>query len=212
MPTHLVNLDALIQREDFESGKAESGSNEPLFKVEELASGKLYYKVLRKPDFQRDTSNWDAQTILEVVRSFLDGELIPALILWHSKDTNKVFVIDGAHRLSALIAWVNDDYGDGPISQKFFNFRVPEAQKKFHRETKMLIDKEIGSFQQLLHIGLNEETAPDPTKLRRARAIATKQPPIQKVEGDAKIAETSFFKINGNQTAIDATELDIIRA
>ena len=212
MPTHLVNLDALIQREDFESGEAEAGSNEPLFKVEELASGKLYYRVLRKPDFQRDTSNWDPQTIVEFVRSFLDGELIPALILWHSKETNKVFVIDGAHRLSALVAWVNDDYGDGPISQRFFDFRVPDAQKRFHQETKRLIESEIGSFQQLMHIGLNEEAAPSAKALRRARAIATKQPPIQKVEGDAKIAEISFFKINGNQTAIDPTELDIIRA
>jgi hypothetical protein len=48
--------------------------------------------------------------------------------------------------------------------------------------------------------------------LRRARAIATKQPPIQRVEGDAVIAEKSFFKINGNPTTIDPTELDIIRA
>jgi hypothetical protein len=27
-----------------------------------------------------------------------------------------IFVIDGGHRLSALRAWMEDDYGDGTIS------------------------------------------------------------------------------------------------
>jgi len=44
--------------------------------------------------------------------------LIPAIILWNSG--RYIFTIDGAHRLSALIAWVLDDYGDGIISQTFF--------------------------------------------------------------------------------------------
>lgn len=212
MPTHLVNLDALIQREDFESGKAESGSHEPLFKLEELAKDKLYYKVLRKPDFQRGTSNWDAKTIVEFVRSFLDGELIPALILWQSRDSNKVFVIDGAHRLSSLIAWVNDDYGDGVISRAFFNHKVPAAQQRFHAETKQQIEESVGSFQRLLHVGLHPEQKRNDTEVKRARAIATRQPPIQKVEGDATIAEQSFFKINNRPTTIDPIDLEIIKA
>ena len=60
MATHKVNLDALIKREDFETGTGATGttSPEPVFKVEELSSDRLYFSVLRKPDFQRPTNNW----------------------------------------------------------------------------------------------------------------------------------------------------------
>lgn len=213
MPTHLVNLDALIRREDFESGtEGANTSDPPLFKLEELESSRLYFKAIRKPDFQRETSNWAAETIAEFVRSFLDRELIPALILWHSKQTGKIFVIDGAHRLSALIAWVNDDYGDGKISRAFFNHKIPPTQVNFHNQTKALIESKVGSFQKLLDIGLEKSKPESPDDLRRALSIANLKPHIQIVEGSAEIAEKSFFKINGTPTTIDPTELDIIRA
>src|SRR5690348_10759070 len=113
MATHLVNLDALIQREDFESGPQAVGeqSDQLSFNLTQLKKDQMFFKTLRKPDFQRDTTNWSPEMIVEFVQSFLDGELIPSLILWHSSQTNKLFIIDGAHRISALIGWVNDDYG-----------------------------------------------------------------------------------------------------
>jgi hypothetical protein len=52
---------------------------EPSFKLEELKADRLYFKVLRKPDFQRETTNWSPETIVEFVKSFLDGELIPSI-------------------------------------------------------------------------------------------------------------------------------------
>ncbi len=210
--THQVNLDCLIQREDFESSAEGSiiGS-EPLFKVEELQRDKLYFSVLRKPDFQRMTANWSPQMIVGFIRSFLDGDLIPSIIIWHSKKSGKVFVIDGAHRLSALVAWANDDYGDGEISRKAWNYDVPRAQADLHRKTKTLVDTEIGTFGQLFHIGLHGSSTDD-QKIKRARAIATRQPHIQRVDGDAEKAEKSFFTINSNPITIDDTELSVIRA
>ena len=38
------------------------------------------------------------------------------MILRRSPKSGNIFVIDGAHRLSAFIAWVHDDYGDKKIS------------------------------------------------------------------------------------------------
>ena len=35
---------------------------------------------LRKPDFQRETRNWTAEKILDLVRAFVFGDLIPAVI------------------------------------------------------------------------------------------------------------------------------------
>ena len=212
MPTHQVNLDALIVREDFESSSDAALGNEPVFKVEELERARLYFSVLRKPDFQRETNNWSSEMIVEFVRSFLDSELIPSIIMWHSKETGKVFIIDGAHRVSALIAWVNDDYGDGPISRDFVGHKVEAAVVKLHNQTKALMEQRIGSYKRLHYVGLHENEAENELMLRRARAIATRQPPIQKVDGNAEIAETSFLKINGNPATIDLTELDVIRA
>jgi hypothetical protein len=210
--THLVNLDALIVREDFENDGVAALGSEPLFKVEELAKGKLYFSVLRKPEFQRETASWDSQMILDFIESFLDDKLIPSIIIWHSKQTGKVFIVDGAHRVSALIAWVNDDYGNGQISQAFYGPGIQEREKKLHRDTKNLIDSRVGTFVELLHIGLNPDSTTDSVKLRRGRAIATRQPHIQKVDGSAAVAEESFFKINANPATIDQTELDTIRA
>jgi hypothetical protein len=213
MPTHQVNLDALIKREPMDSASDSSVlGHDPLFKLEELHHTKMYFRLLRKPDFQRETANWSPHMIEEFVRTFLDNGLIPAIIIWHSKATNNVFVIDGAHRVSALIAWVNDDYGAGEISNKAWGHAIPPAQAKFHKETKSLIDDSIGSYAQLYDFGLNPEKTSDLVKQRRGKAIATMQLYIQKVEGDAAVAEQSFYKINSNSVAIDDTELDMIKA
>lgn len=214
MPTHLVNLDALIQREDFESSGAAAGSygSQPTFKLSELEQKNHYFGVLRKPDFQRDTNNWSPKMIIDFITSFLDNELIPSIILWISRESNKVFIIDGAHRVSALIAWVNDDYGDGGISKKAFNFKVPAAQAKFHTQTRDLVASSIGSYAELCHVLLNQDQNTNEEKLRRARAMAIRQAPVQIVDGDALVAERSFFKINCTPVLIDDTELDIIRA
>lgn len=214
MPTHLVNLDALIQREDFESGPNAIGeqSDQLSFNLTQLKRDQLFFKILRKPDFQRDTTNWSPETIVEFVQSFLDGELIPSLILWHSKQTNKLFIIDGAHRISALIAWVNDDYGDGLISNDFFQHKQFPAQIKLALATRNLMAEKVGSYAHLYEAGNNLTDKTDPMVAKRAFAIATRQPHIQRVDGDAELAEKSFVKINAKPAMIDPVELDVIQA
>ncbi|WP_305465013.1 DUF262 domain-containing protein [Photobacterium leiognathi] len=83
---------------------------------------------LRKPDFQRETNEWTPEKVKDLVASFLDGDLIPAIILWKFGDSF-TFVIDGGHRISALAAWVNNDYGDKAISLKYYE-SIPEHQLK----------------------------------------------------------------------------------
>jgi len=112
-----VSLDAMIPRADF--GVADDTSNfsgELIrdFPINHLVSESPVLKLLRKPDFQRETNHWTPEQVVTFVASFLDGEVIPSLILW--KSPMYIFVIDGGHRLSALRAWMEDDYGDGTIS------------------------------------------------------------------------------------------------
>lgn len=115
----VVNLDALIPRADFAIGDLSGGSsdNADHLKMSDLHDS-FFGPTLRKPDFQRETSNWSPKKVHEFIKSFLDRDLIPAVILWNAGDYN--FVIDGAHRLSALLAYINDDYGDKAESIKYF--------------------------------------------------------------------------------------------
>ena len=66
-----VNLDAIIQREDFET----SGENKAPNTFTELPiiqlTNVLFLPYLRKPDFQRETNEWDAKKICDFLESFI---------------------------------------------------------------------------------------------------------------------------------------------
>ncbi len=212
MPTN-VNLDAMIWREDFESkeGVAQSSRLGKEIKINDLLrKGVGIVHNLRKPDFQRETSGWEPEKIVAFVKSFLDGDLIPAIIMWNSDRTGKSFVIDGAHRLSALIGWLHDDYGDASISRPFFNHQFQPGQLKAAKKTKELIEKHIGTYDQLTAYAVNPGAAPSELALRRARNMGTFNIDLQWVTGDARKAEKAFYKINQSATEIDPTELDLI--
>jgi hypothetical protein len=127
MPNN-VNLDALIAREDFEADRAGDAPVVQTISIKDLEAGAFFNLALRKPDFQRETIEWDPARVVGLIKTFVEGDLVPAVILWKNKEL--LFVIDGSHRLSALIAWAQDHYGDGELSQKLFNYAIPDEQKK----------------------------------------------------------------------------------
>lgn len=207
---HQVNLDALIPREDFEVIDASSLSfPTQTLQIRNLEPGDFFYSVVRKPDFQRETSDWPSDKIIGFVNSFLEDDLIPALILWQAG--NQIFVIDGAHRLSALIAWVHDDYGDGRTSKLFFDGIIPPEQIEAAEHTRRLIKKSIGTYA-------DHKLATDhPDKVIEAIRVRSKRLgslaiQLQWVKGDSSKAEASFFKINQQAAPIDKTELRLLKA
>jgi len=211
MPTHQVNLDALIIREDFESGlKAKGEIKEIKFNVPQLKKGEVIFDLLRKPTFQRETSNWTPKIIVDFVSSFLDGDIIPSIIMWKSEHTNRLFLIDGSHRVSALIAWVNNDYGDGALSRAFWG-KVSAAQAKLHRETQNLVHEKIGSYESV-RTGVSGHLFRTEQMNTRVFNLNSQPLPIQSVPGEAEVAERSFLKINSNPATIDKNELAIIKA
>ncbi|PJI41822.1 DUF262 domain-containing protein [Ferrovibrio sp.] len=203
-----VNLDAMIKREDF----AREIKDEPTpDTIRELNLSMLLpdapiRRLLRKPDFQRETNHWTPDQVLYFIRSFLDGAVIPGVILWRS--TNFVFVIDGAHRLSALCAWISDDYGDRSVSKSFYNDEISKEQNRVANRVRTLIDKTVGSFKSLE--GLVGKAASDIAG-RRAGSMFTRPIFLQTVVGDAKVAEESFFAINSQGTPLDDTETYLIK-
>ena len=142
---------------------------------------------------------------------FVNDDLVPAIILWRSP-SNDVFVIDGSHRLSSLIAWVQDDYGDGSASRDFFEQSIPQAQRDAADKTRKLINKEVGSYEDLKFAISNPQKAVKPEHIGRAKKLGSLAINVQWVNGDATKAEHSFFKINQQGTVIDPTELTMLQA
>jgi hypothetical protein len=147
MPSNFVNLDAIIRREDWQASP--EGENDIqtsgglVFKPSEFESGGLAFQLLRKPEFQRETASWEPEKVVDLAKSFLENDLIPAVIIWKNTQSGNLFVIDGAHRLGAIIAWVHNDYGDGALSRAFFNGIIC-ARKKLatlflHRENFLVV-------------------------------------------------------------------------
>ena len=207
----MVNLDALIPREDFEVSESPSqGRKKETISIEDLKNDSFFLPLVRKPDFQRETNEWDADRIVEFIESFVSGDLIPALILWRSP-SGLLFVIDGSHRLSSLLAWINDDYGDGNISKSFYGSNIPEEQITAAEETRRLVRKRIGTYSDLRQASIQPEKVP-PDILSRAKNLGALAIQLQWVEGDIQNAEKSFFKINQKAVPIDPTELKLLES
>ncbi|WP_341840406.1 HNH endonuclease family protein [Chitinophaga caseinilytica] len=206
-----INLDALIQREDFEvQDTINPGKKKETISIEDLKPDSFFFSNIRKPDFQRETNEWDGKKIADFIESFLDGDLIPALILWRSP-SGYVFVIDGSHRLSSLYAWINDDFGDGSISKMFYEGIIPEDQIHLADEAKKLIRKRIGSYDDF-KLALKNPEKVNPKIIKRAKNLSALAIQLQWVEGDANKAESSFFKINQQAAPINKTELVLLES
>jgi hypothetical protein len=210
MPGTTVNLDALIPREDFAAETEQAGgSPRTTISVPDLTVSGFFQNNLRKPDFQRETTHWSPSKVVDLIRAFLDRDLIPAVIFWERG--NEVFVIDGAHRLSALIAWIRDDYGDGQDSNRFFGAGITDEQRSVADKTRKLVKKEIGTYAEFS--GLIGKSIADPLKARRISAIGKGAMIIQWVTAATpEVAEASFFKINQAAQPIDPIERRILQS
>jgi hypothetical protein len=206
--TNVVNLDALIRRADL-AAPGEAAEDITSLSVQGLEPKGFLYPALRKPDFQRETANWSPEQVSDLIQTFARRDLIPAVILWRAGPS--VFVIDGAHRLSALIAWVHDDYGDGDVSRRFFQNSLPDEQLRAADRTRELVKLQVGSYKD--HKMAIEY--PDAARLdivERASRIGWQEIPAQWIRNaDHDKAEKSFFRINQGGTKIDATEQLILR-
>ena len=206
-----VNLDALIRREDFEiqDNTSVSISKSSTFSIKDLDEDSFFLPVLRKPDFQRETNEWDSEKTCAFIQSFLDGDLIPAIILWRSAG-GIIFVIDGAHRISALAAWVRDDYGDGDVSKLFYDGVIPEKQIEIAEQTRLHIRREIGSFKDY-KLAIKHPDKVDKKIVERSKSLGISAIQLQWVEGNSEKAEASFFKINQQASPINPTELLLLK-
>ncbi len=200
----------MILREDFSIDNGYTSTNRfKQININDLKADSIFRHTIRKPDFQRETRDWDVNQIVNFLHSIINRHFIPAVILWQNANA-LTFVIDGAHRISALMAWINDDYGDGQISAEFFNNQINDEQKAIAKATRAKIDKEIGPFSKYMDSIKSPQKYTDDFR-RLALALNSFSFDIQWIDGDVTNAEQSFFNINQKAVPISPTEIAILR-
>jgi hypothetical protein len=215
VPKLFVNLDALIPRKDFEEADPEDQTgrtNWPALRLSDLDPDRgINYSSFYKPDFQRETASWTPETITGFIESFVKGDFLPSVIMWRNPKTGNFFIIDGAHRLSALKAWVLDDYGDRVMSLDFFENLIPSDQIEAAEKTRQLVNDTVGAWDILRKATRFPENS-DPVLVQRGKDADASNVPIHWVEGEPKRAEQSFYQINLQAVPIDPTEAHLIQA
>ena len=205
-----TNLDSMIPREDFEIEADEEYQIEFFqnLPISTLQANSPLLGLFRKPDFQRETNHWTPEQIASLIMSFLDNELVPSIILWKSR--RYIFVIDGSHRLSAVRAWIENDFGDGSISRKFYGGELTKSQEINGKKARDIVESRVGRFKDYEQ-AITTNTYKDDLQQKRASRLFTRGLTLQWVQGSADAAETSFFKINSQGTPLDAVEETLLK-
>ncbi len=215
-----VYLDHLIKRESLRYKRAEQKhdydiqSQPTSLRMSDLVGDHMSSRVqlLRKPDFQRATWAWSPEDCVLLLESVVKDQVIPSIIMWYSPDSGRDYVLDGGHRISVVMAWLKDDWGDRIPSEHFEDeAQVPEIRKAADK-VRALVRTRIGSlddyktaddeFNQVIDAGeaipkdaldsIIFERASFYQKLSRG-SIGFH---VLWVNGDFKTAEQSFLKIN----------------
>jgi hypothetical protein len=108
------------------------------------------------------------------------------------------------------LAWAHDDYGDGPISATFFKGELSAAQKRLAVRTRNEVVRRAGTFQHFAE-KIRQSSGDNEQPDGRMVTFATRGLQVQWIVGDADKAESSFFKINTQGSALDPVEEKILR-
>lgn len=231
-----VHLDHLIRRQSIRyittqdkklegpSSQSSKYSNEDrALRYEDILRKDGWITNVRKPDFQRETNAWTPKDCVDFIDSVVFGRIIPSIILWNNEENGLVYVLDGAHRLSAIRAWMIDDWGDK--SRDYYQRRDFDLILNAANETRTLIREKIGAFSEykLACSELNElierEKAPKvemtETRFRQANFYTRVKSGLLSIyvqweKGDYYSAEQSFLRINRSGQALDPWEATLI--
>lgn len=175
------------------------------------AGGSPVVRQLRKPDFQRATWAWTPEDCVSLLESIINEQVIPSIIMWSSPDSGFKFILDGGHRISVVLAWLNDDWGDRLPADHYEDEEQRNSIAAAAREVRRLVDARVGSianyeaadkeFERLV----NEGRAPkqelhkrqfDQAQFYRALMFGSVSFPLLWVNGNYEKAELSFLNIN----------------
>lgn len=228
-----VHLDHLIKRQSLRYKKPENAENgeasrpqrsDQNIRFSDIQEEDRWFSRLLKPDFQRATCAWTPESCANFLTSVVRGRIIPSIILWRNSNTGHVYVLDGAHRLSALRAWMVDDWGDKAPEFYSKNENYNEILKAA-TEARQHVNSKIGAFsdyeeayRQMRAIN-NAGNAPRQVmtaeQFDRAQFFldiseSSKALHAQWEDGDYDAAEESFLAINRQGAPLDDLESNLI--
>lgn len=146
------------------------------------------------------------------------------MIVWKSPENNYLYVLDGAHRLSVMRAWILDDWGDKAVEDYYERHEFGKEIKNAAQKTRELVKAKFGSFDDFIKAGTRyleltkEGESPkdvlSEVEFKRGlfytEILQDAGFHIQEVSGDYKIAEASFLKINRSGQPLDDWETTLI--
>jgi hypothetical protein len=224
---HHINRDSLLYRRTVSPpSQAENRlSQPPYLTIPDLYGNKSKARLLKKPDFQRATWAWSPEECVELLESVLSERVVPSVIMWLSPD-NFQYVLDGGHRISVLLAWIKDDWGDKLSEDAYRDATVQDnIRKAAQRVRELLRQKQIGLFEEYITAeqmyvdsaekGQIPEQAMDSTSLNYAKLVRRWAAvnigfPILWVSGDYEKAEESFLKINKTGRSLSDWETKLV--
>jgi hypothetical protein len=221
---HHIKRDNLLYKRITQQA-TEVSAPEPYLTIKDLVGPESVSLLLRKPDFQRATWAWTPNDCVDLLDSVLKEQVVPSVIMWLSPEAFQ-YVLDGGHRISVLIAWVEDDWGDKLRADEYKDEILATNAARAARQVRELLKRRgIGSFkeylaaarryQELRTQGKSPEQNMDARSLDYARIVRKWNAvnmgfPIQWVKGDYESAEKSFLKINKTGRQLSEWETKLV--
>ena len=182
-------------------------------------------KYLRKPDFQRETWAWTPEDCVSLLESVTNEQVIPSIIMWSSQENGYDYILDGGHRVSVILAWMNDDWGDRLPPHMYRDQEHENAVKTAAREVRKLVAGRVGAIrdyeeaerliEQLMLEGKSPQRELAPQVFKRGFFFQRllkghTELHVLWVRGDYEKAEQSFLKINKSGRQLSEWEIKLI--
>ena len=228
-----VYLDHLIKRENlrYHRSKEKMPSAPPstssMLRMSDLFGSHISARVgsLRKPDFQRRTWSWTPEDCVSLLESIVNEQVVPSIIMWTSPENGLDYVLDGGHRISVVLAWLNDDLGDNLSSDIYLDETEEQHVKKAAREVRNQVMTRVGNISEFqeaekaIDQAMMEEKAPRLVLDNKTFNHGLFYQKLRKgdigfhilwVVGDYEKAEQSFLKINKGGRALSEWETAVV--
>lgn len=150
-------------------------------------------KCLFKADNQRSTECWNVQEIANFIEDCTEDQNINLCILYWKDIHGNIYIIDGAHRLSCIYAWINRYFADEQVPQAP-NFNDPQKQDIRY------LRNYLGDLADFQKICTDAEFAEKKSKLGDIKIS------FRQVLGTAEDARRVFQSINSDTKRLDKYE------
>ncbi len=150
-------------------------------------------KCLFKADNQRSTECWSVQEIANFIEDCTEDQNINLCILYWKDIHGNIYIIDGAHRLSCIYAWINRYFADEQVTQAP-NFNDPQKQDIRY------LRNYLGDLADFQRICTDAEFAEKKSKLEDIKIS------FRQVLGTPEDARRVFQSINSDTKRLDKYE------